>query len=111
MLAFTSTRAAVRAAIGIQETTKTKEYAVRIGIHAGEVVRREGDLLGITVNKAARVASIAGAGQTLVSSVVAELIGVVEGLSFGPQETVTLKGLAGTHTLRPIMADPTQPNA
>lgn len=96
MLAFDSARAAVRAAVDIQAATGD-DYAVRVGIHAGEVVRSEGDLLGITVNKAARVASIAGGGQVLISSLVAELVGSMTGLNFGQPETVTLKGLSGTH--------------
>lgn len=102
MSAFSSARAAARAAVEIRGATEDTEYAVRIGIHAGEVVRREGDLLGLTVNKAARVASVAGGGQILASALVAELVGTMDGLSFGPSETVTLKGLSGTHVLAPI---------
>jgi class 3 adenylate cyclase len=89
MLAFESARAAVRAALEIQTSTDDT-YAVRIGIHAGEVIRSEGDLLGITVNKAARVASIADGGQVLISSLVAELVGTMTDIVFNPPETVTL---------------------
>ena len=106
MLAFASSRGAVRAALDIREATKREDYAVRIGLHAGEVVQREGDLLGITVNKAARVASVARAGQILASAVVAELVGGMEGVDLGRPETVTLKGLSGTHGLVPIEASP-----
>lgn len=105
MLAFGSARAAVRAALDVVKATRDHDYAVRIGIHAGEVIRREGDLLGVTVNKAARVASRAGANQVLVSTLVAELVGSMEGIRFGASETVTLKGLAGTHTLVSIEED------
>jgi len=106
MLAFSSARAAVRAAFDIRAATSEEAYAVRIGIHAGEVIRQEGDLLGITVNKAARVASIAGADQVLVSALVAELVGSMDGITFGPSQSVTLKGLSGTHTLLTVNADP-----
>jgi adenylate cyclase len=99
MLSFSSARAATRAALELHEVTADLDYAVRIGIHAGEVTRQEGDLLGVTVNKTARIASIAQAGQILVSAIVAELVGPVDGLDFGPPETFTLKGLSGTHTL------------
>lgn len=102
MLAFNSVRAAVRAALEIQEAAAAERYAVRIGIHAGEVVQREGDLFGITVNKAVRIASVAEAGQILVSSLVAELLGTTDGLFMGQPVTVTLKGLSGTHELLPI---------
>jgi len=103
MLAFDSARAAVRTAVAIQEATDG--YGVRIGVHAGEVVHSEGDLLGVTVNKAARVASIAEGGQVLASSVVAELVGTMTGLSFNNPETVTLKGLSGTHTVLSVEQD------
>ena len=106
MLAFTSARAAVRAALELQESTRGKGYEVRIGVHAGEVVRREGDLLGITVNKAARIASVARGGQVLASALVAELIGSVDGVVAKDPMTVSLKGLSGTHTLVPIEGYP-----
>lgn len=98
MLAFESARAAMRAALEIAESTDGS-YAVRIGVHAGEVVRTAGDLLGATVNKAARVASVARGGQVLASSIVAELAGGLDDIVLGPPETVALKGLAGTHSV------------
>ncbi len=99
MLAFNSARAAVRAAIAIQQSTHGGGFSVRIGVHAGEVIQSEGDLLGITVNKAARVASIAQGGQILASALVPELVGAANDVTFGPGVTVTLKGLSGTHDL------------
>ena len=39
----------------------------RIGIHAGEVVYRDGDYFGAEVNRAARVAARAAAGEVLVT--------------------------------------------
>lgn len=41
--------------------------AVRIGIHYGEVTERNGDVLGQTVNIAARVSGLAGPSELLVS--------------------------------------------
>jgi len=41
--------------------------AARIGLHRGEVVPRGDDLVGHTVNVAARVADVAGPGELLVS--------------------------------------------
>ena len=38
---------------------------LRVGLHAGPLVRRDGDVLGGTVNLAARVAAQAGGGQVL----------------------------------------------
>ncbi len=101
MLAFTSARAAVRAALDIQQSTAGEGYVVRIGIHAGEVMRKEGDMLGTAVNKAARVASAAVGGEVLVSALVAELTGTMDGIEYGPERNAVLKGLTGVHTLMP----------
>ena len=108
LLSFTSSRAAVRAALEIQDKATDAGYLVRIGAHAGEVITTEGDVLGTTVNKAARVASVAAGGQVLVSDLVAELVGAVDGIGFGQPEAVTLKGLSGTHTLVPIESGQTR---
>lgn len=41
--------------------------SVRLGVHTGDVIRDEGDYLGLRVKKAARVAAAADGGQILVS--------------------------------------------
>ncbi|MBT8216737.1 MAG: adenylate/guanylate cyclase domain-containing protein, partial [Acidimicrobiia bacterium] len=68
MLAFGSARAAVRAAVDVQRACQAAPFAVRIGIHTGEVVRTADDLFGLTVNKAARVAASADGDSIMVSS-------------------------------------------
>jgi len=40
---------------------------LRMGVHSGPAVQRDGDWYGATVNVAARVADVAGAGEILVS--------------------------------------------
>lgn len=99
MLAFESARAAIRASLDLESAAADLAFEIRIGIHAGEVVRTDNDLLGTTVNKAARVASVATGGQVLISSLVAELAGRMEGVVVGAPETVALKGLSGVHTV------------
>lgn len=47
--------------------------AVRVGIACGPAVERDGDFFGATVNLAARVAALAGAGEVLVSDEVARI--------------------------------------
>lgn len=99
MLAFESARGAVRAAVEIQRSVASEPFDVRIGIHSGEVIQTESDLLGMTVNKAARVASAAGAGQIMVSSTTRDLIGSIEGVRAGETRIVTLKGLSDAHQI------------
>ena len=107
MYAFASGSAALRAALRIQRAMSNSagpDLQVRVGVHTGDVIHTEGDYLGSTVNKAARVAAAAEAGQILVSSTTADLVSSSE-FEFGESVTVELKGLAGTHQLRPLIWD------
>lgn len=97
MLAFGSARGAVRAAIEIQASTQRGPFAVRIGAHTGDVIRTGSDFFGTTVNKAARIAATAGAGEIMVSSTTAEMIGSMEGIRVEDVGLVALKGLSGSH--------------
>ena len=72
---FSSAVEAVRCAIDVQESLRTRNLAYppsrqmsfRIGITIGDVVEREGDLLGDGVNIAARLEGIAPVGGICVS--------------------------------------------
>lgn len=64
---------------------------MRVGLHAGALVRRGGDIFGATVNTAARVAALAAGGQVLATeSFVGELAGAYPTRGLGP---VQLRGL------------------
>jgi adenylate cyclase len=84
---FPSAVEAVRCAIDIQESVRTRNLAYppsrhmkfRIGITVGDVVEREGDLLGDAVNIAARLEGLAEPGGICVSRTVYE--GVANKLS------------------------------
>lgn len=102
MTVFESARAAIEAASEIQSTTSRTELKVRIGVHTGDSLRRDGDYYGVAVNKAARIAGIAAGGEIMVSGVTAELSGG-HGIRFGPSRTVSLKGLEGTHNLFAVL--------
>jgi class 3 adenylate cyclase len=70
---------AVRAAFAIQRRIADDASAgpplrIRCGIHTGEVDRRDGDLFGPAVNRAARIMGIAPGGHTLVSASVADAV-------------------------------------
>ena len=102
MLAFESARAAVRAAVEIQRASDHAAFGVRIGVHTGEVIRTADDLFGVTVNKAARVASAADSGTIMISSTTRDLVGSLEGIGMGEPKVVALKGLSDTHQIVPI---------
>jgi class 3 adenylate cyclase len=97
MLAFRSARGAVRAAIEIQESARQADYLVRIGIHTGDAISTGADYFGTTVNKAARIASTAGAGEIVISSTTADLAGSIAGIELEDGGLIALKGLSGTH--------------
>jgi adenylate cyclase len=71
MVVSTDTPALVDWALGFQSMI-TERPQPRIGIHAGEVVYRDGDYFGAEVNRAARVAARAAAGEVLVTRAIVE---------------------------------------
>ena len=102
MLAFSSARSAVEASIDIQTAFRDDEFELRVGIHSGHALRTEDDLLGLTVNKAARITAAAEGGSILASSTVKDLAGSMKGVEFGPPKNLTLKGLDGLHPVYEI---------
>jgi class 3 adenylate cyclase len=85
---------AIRCATAIRDAVRALGIDVRAGLHTGEVEMREGDISGIAVHLAARVAAAAGAGEVLVSRTVVDLV-AGSGLSFTPRGAHTLKGVPG----------------
>ena len=79
---FSSAVEAVRCAIDIQESLRTRNMAypssrqmsLRIGITIGDVVERDGDLLGDGVNIAARLEGLAAPGGICISRTVYEQV-------------------------------------
>ncbi|MFB9266055.1 adenylate/guanylate cyclase domain-containing protein [Bradyrhizobium erythrophlei] len=82
----------VRCAAAIAESVHTLGIDVRAGLHTGEIELKGDDIGGIAVNIAARVATMAGAGQTMVSSTVRDLV-AGSGLRFEDRGLHHLKGL------------------
>jgi len=79
--AFDDPLDAVRAALRLQQSltdpaaTAGVSLAVRCGLHAGIVERRDRDFFGNAVNRAARIMTAAHGGQILVSQTAVDLIG------------------------------------
>jgi class 3 adenylate cyclase len=95
---FGSPADAVLCAVDIQENLKAARATgstipdVRIGVHAGEAVEDEGDLVGRVINLASRVTDEAEPGEILVTEPVADqLVGRLELEDKGLRP---LKGLA-----------------
>ena len=110
MLTFPSVRLAISFAKAVQQRLAEHEaedpdraVRVRIGLHTGEVITdASGDLFGRHVNKAARIANLAGGGQILVSGTVREIATGNHDIEFGTAVEVELKGLDGTHVVHEV---------
>lgn len=80
---FESTADAVRCAVEIQrELRKEPVVPLRIGIHLGDIVLADSDIIGNSVNLAARVESLGVAGSVLVSNKVMEEIKNQDDISY-----------------------------
>src|SRR2546425_202729 len=95
MLTFPEPRSAVACALEIEQRTAEEPQfpAVRSGLHWGQVLYREGDYLGVTVNVAARVAAEAQRHQVLVTAPVRREAAGLSDVEFVPLGTRRLKGL------------------
>jgi class 3 adenylate cyclase len=106
MVAFRDPEAACRAAIAIQRDltrgtdSMLRRYPIqiRIGIHTGQVVARDGDYFGTNVAMAARVAGAASGGETFVSETVTAAL-VDTDIVVVPVGVYELKGLSGEHEI------------
>jgi class 3 adenylate cyclase len=85
---------AVRCARSIVDAMQPLDLDVRAGLHTGEIERRGDDISGMAVHIADRVASLAGAGEVVVSRTVVDLV-VGSGLSFVDRGAQVLKGVDG----------------
>ena len=107
MIVFPDPASAVRAGIAIQDAIGTSSkrplrrtpIRVRVGIHSGPVVEKDGDFFGTNVAMAARVAAQADGGEILVSDVVRQALREVDDIVLVDARETELKGLPGTHRL------------
>jgi class 3 adenylate cyclase len=83
---------AIRAARAIVEAVRPLGIEVRAGLHTGEVEVTGDDIAGVAVHIGARVASMAGASELLVSSTVRDLV-AGSGIAFEDRGTHGLKGV------------------
>lgn len=107
MVVFSTPDLALAAAVDIQRAlganwNRSRELRrtpirVRIGLHTGTAIERDGDYFGQNVAMAARVAGQAQGGEVLVTG---EIVAALEDYyAFTPAEAVELKGFDGSHEL------------
>ena len=83
---------AVSCAAALHQAMGELDLPIRAGLHAGEIEVRRDDVAGIAVHIAARIAGLAGAHQTMVSSTVKDLV-AGSGFTFHDQGEQKLKGV------------------
>lgn len=86
---------AIRCAFSIVDRVHELGIQVRAGLHTGELDIMEAGIAGIAVHIGARVMSLAGPDEILVSSTVRDLV-AGSGLSFSDRGVHELKGVPGT---------------
>lgn len=107
MVVFSTPELAIAASLEIQRAlganwNRSRELRrtpirVRIGLHTGTAIERDGDYFGQNVALAARVASQAQGGEILVTDEIAEAM--AEYYEFIEADAVELKGFEGEHAL------------
>jgi class 3 adenylate cyclase/YHS domain-containing protein len=91
--------------------------AVRVGLHHGPAVERDGDYFGATVNLAARVSGVASDGEVLLTAQTAALAPELEGVFYEPRGREALRNVRepvelfaavrkGESTQGPLVLDP-----
>ncbi len=109
---FRSARGALAAAVAAQRALAVEpwpdgaEVRVRMGIHSGEPEMAGGSLVGLDINRAARIASAAHGGQILISDVTRSLVraDAAEGVAFRDLGRHHLKDLAEPELLHQVVA-------
>jgi adenylate cyclase len=69
-------------------------FTVRVGLHHGPAVERDGDYFGAAVNVAARVSSLAAGGEVLTTGETAALVPDLEGVLFESRGRHALRNVA-----------------
>jgi adenylate cyclase len=112
MVVFGDPLAGAHAALEIQDAfarsgsrpLRSTPIKIRIGMHRGRVVARDGDYFGRNVAMAARVAAEAEGGEILISAELRADLEGQDGLVLEPRGEVELKGLADSHALWELRA-------
>jgi class 3 adenylate cyclase len=79
--------------------------AVRVGMHHGRAIERDGDWFGATVNLAARVAAVAAGGEVLLTEVVLDSAGELDGVQYESRGEQRIRNVANPVALFAAVRD------
>jgi class 3 adenylate cyclase len=100
LVVFPSARRAILAAIDVQRVVSSWDeqpdapLRLRVGLHTGEIVDMDGDVLGQNVIVAVRIAASARPGEIVVSGLTRDLTVSGGDITFDAGDEVELKGLS-----------------
>ena len=94
---------AVQCALALARAADTLGFEIRAGLHTGEIESSGDKVAGIAVHIGARVMSLAGSGEVLVSGTVKDL-SAGAGFDFEPRGAHVLKGVPGEWVLHRVIA-------
>ena len=90
---FTSARQGIEAALACGRAGGDAGLLLHLGLHAGDVIREEGNVFGGAVNIAARISGLSAPGEVLVSETVRSLARTSAGVRFEDRGEQALKGV------------------
>ena len=91
---FDAPARAIRYTLGLADAAERLGFAIRAGVHTGEVEFVDDDLRGLAVHLAARIMAAADPGATLVSGTTRELT-IGSGIEFVDRGLRAFKGISG----------------
>jgi len=90
---FSSARQAIEAGVACATQGAEAGLPLHVGMHAGDVIRDEGNAYGGAVNVASRISGLAAPGEVLVSETVRSLARTSAGVRFEDRGEQSLKGV------------------
>jgi class 3 adenylate cyclase/pimeloyl-ACP methyl ester carboxylesterase len=93
MAVFASAAQAIDAARRCVALSAESELRLHVGLHAGDVIREDGNVYGGAVNIAARICGLSERGEILVSGTIRDLARTSAGVGFDDRGEQALKGV------------------
>ncbi|MDP9237945.1 MAG: adenylate/guanylate cyclase domain-containing protein, partial [Chloroflexota bacterium] len=91
---FPSAANAIDAALACARACAATGLQLHLGLHAGDVIREQGNVFGGAVNIASRISALSAPGEVLVSDIVRGLARTSAGVVFEDRGEHALKGIA-----------------
>ena len=104
MAIFPSARQAIDAALACVGAAEAAQLRLHIGLHAGDVIREDGNVYGGAVNIASRICGASAPGEILVSDIVRGLARTSSDVTFEDRGEHEMKGVADPQRLFAVRA-------